>query len=485
VLFNSFQFLIFFPCVIILYYVLPLRYRNWMLLVASYYFYMCWKPEYIVLILFSTAMNYFFGLQINVNADKPRLKKTIFIIVIIVNIAFLVFFKYLNFFGGTITAICRAFSIPFSAPTLNIILPVGISFYTFQTMSYSIDVYKGKIEPERNFLTFALFVSFFPQLVAGPIEQASNLLPQLKQSHKFSYENISYGLKLMAWGFFKKMVIADRLAAFFVDPVYQNLNNYSGGVLIVATVAFAIQIYCDFSGYSDIAKGCAKTMGVDLMVNFRAPYLSTSVTEFWKRWHVSLTSWFREYVYIPLGGNRKGTAKRILFVFITFLLSGLWHGADWSFAIWGLLQALAMTLESFLTKDKKRLYREHLSPVLRWSVTPLVFLFACFAWVFFRADSIFDAGYVLSNAFVGISKPLQYFKSAILPVFPGTMATIIIAFSLVALVVFDVCNEKRDVILQISKLSKPIRLLIYVTFLVLLILFIPKEISSAFIYFQF
>ena len=484
-LFNSFQFLIFFPIVLVLYYALPCRCRNWMLLAASYYFYMCWKPELIVLILFSTALNYFFAIGMQRSAHRPRLKKALLITTVAINLSFLIFFKYLNFFGETLTAFCRAFSIPFSAPVLNILLPVGISFYTFQTMSYSIDVYKGKTVPERNFITFALFVSYFPQLVAGPIEQSTNLLPQLKKEHRFSYENVSYGLKWMAWGFFKKMVIADRLAALFVDPVYQNAENYTGGALVLATMAFAIQIYCDFSGYSDIARGCAKTMDIDLMVNFRAPYIATSVTDFWKRWHISLTSWFREYVYIPLGGNRKGPRKRILFVFITFSLSGLWHGADWTFVIWGLLQAVAMTIEGLIVKDKKLLLRERTSPLLKWLLPIPVFLFSSFTWVFFRADSLSDAFYVLRHSFVGLTNPFVYIKNACLSLFPGITVTLVLVLALVALFTFDVQNEKQDVMLRISALRAPVRLLIYASFLILLLLFIPKGMSSAFIYFQF
>ncbi|MDE6455329.1 MAG: MBOAT family protein, partial [Dysosmobacter sp.] len=350
-LFNSFRFLIFFPCVFFLYYALPFRFRKYMLLAASYYFYMCWKPEFIVLILLSTAIDYFCGLGIGKHRTSRRASRAFLAVSLFMNLGLLFFFKYFNFFGETLTALCRAVSIPFTAPALEVILPVGISFYTFQTLSYTIDVYRGRLEPERDFVSFALFVSFFPQLVAGPIETAANLLPQLKQEHPFSYDNAAWGLKLMAWGFFKKLVVADRLAALFVDPVCENPAEYSGGAFAVAAAAFAIQIYCDFGGYSDIARGCAKTMGVDLMVNFKAPYLfSASVTEYWKRNHISLSEWFHDYVYISLGGNRKGPWKRALFVTVTFFLSGLWHGAGWTFVIWGLLQALYLNVESIFRR---------------------------------------------------------------------------------------------------------------------------------------
>lgn len=286
-LFTSFRFLAFFPCVFLLYYALPFRFRKYMLLAASWYFYMCWKPEFIVLLLLSTAVDYFCGIAIERRRTSPGRGKAFLGLSLAVNLGLLFFFKYFNFFGETLTALCRWISIPFTAPSLDIILPVGISFYTFQTLSYTIDVYRGKLNAERDFVTFALFVSFFPQLVAGPIERASNLLPQLKEEHPFSYENAAYGLKLMTWGFFKKLVIADRLAALLVDPVFENPANYSGGAFLIAAAAFAIQIYCDFGGYSDIARGCARTMGIQLMVNFKAPYLSLSVTEFWRRWHIS------------------------------------------------------------------------------------------------------------------------------------------------------------------------------------------------------
>jgi len=307
---------------------------------------MCWKAEFIVLLLLSTAVDYFCGLGIEKYRTSPRRAKGFLALSLTMNLGLLFFFKYLNFFGETLTALCRVVSIPFSAPALEIILPVGISFYTFQTLSYTIDIYRGKLAAERDFVTFALFVSFFPQLVAGPIEKAANLLPQLKEEHPFSYDGATYGLKLMAWGFFKKLVIADRLAALFVDPVFESPENYSGGAFLISAAAFAFQIYCDFGGYSDIARGCAKTMGIELMVNFKAPYLfSTSISDYWKRNHISLSKWFHDYVYIPLGGNRKGTWKKALFVTITFGLSGLWHGAGWTFVIWGLLQALYLNVE--------------------------------------------------------------------------------------------------------------------------------------------
>ena len=408
--FASIHFLIFFPCVFFLYYALPFRFRKYMLLAASYYFYMCWKPEFIVLILVSTAIDYFCGLGIAKHRDNRPRAKALLWVSMCANLGLLFFFKYFNFFGETLTALCRAVSIPFSAPTLDIILPVGISFYTFQTMSYTIDVYRGKLEAEHDFITFALFVSFFPQLVAGPIEKAKNLLPQLKTEHPFSYEDAAYGLKLMAWGFFKKLVVADRLAALFVDPVYQNLSAYTGGALVAATAAFAFQIYCDFGGYSDIARGCAKTMGIDLMVNFKAPYLfSKSISEYWHRNHVSLSEWFRDYVYISLGGNRKGPWKKMLFITITYFLSGLWHGAGWTFVVWGLLQALYLNIESLLGVGKRSTPKNRILALFHGAAARLVtFALCCFSLIFFRADTMSDASYVIRHCLDGISHPLAY-----------------------------------------------------------------------------
>ena len=488
-LFNSFRFLFFFPCVFFLYYALPFRFRKYLLLTASYYFYMCWKPEFIVLILLSTAIDYFCGLGIGKYRANPRAAKGFLTLSLTVNLGLLFFFKYLNFFDETLTALCHAVSIPFSAPALDIVLPVGISFYTFQTLSYTIDVYRGRLKPERDFITFALFVSFFPQLVAGPIEKASNLLPQLREERPFSYENAAYGLKLMAWGFFKKLVVADRLAALLVDPVFENPANYSGGAFLIAAAAFAIQIYCDFGGYSDIARGCAKTMGVDLMVNFKAPYFATSLTDFWRRWHISLTDWFREYVYIPLGGNRKGPWKKALFVTVTFFLSGLWHGAGWTFIVWGLLQALYLNIEALFLRSRTIAPSAHTAGP--WSrckslLSRLVtFVLCCFSWIFFRAASMDDALYILRYSIVGGKTPVLYVKNALWVLYPGTVLTAVLLLSLALLFLFDWANESGDTIAKLSARPIYVRWPVYIAFLLLLLLLIPKEGVAPFIYFQF
>ena len=490
--FTSIRFVIFFPCIFILYYAVPFRFRKYLLLAASYYFYMCWKAEFIALIMISTAIDYFCGLGIEKYRGVKSRTKVFLTVSMCMNLGLLFFFKYMNFFGETLTAVCRAVSIPFSLPTLNIILPVGISFYTFQTMSYTIDVYRGKMDAEHDFITFALFVSFFPQLVAGPIEKAKNLLPQLKAEHPFNYENATYGLKLMAWGFFKKLVIADRLAAIYIDPVYQNLHSYTGGALVIATAAFAFQIYCDFSGYSDIAKGCARMMGIDLMVNFRAPYLSVSIREFWKRHHISLTDFFRDYVYIPLGGNKKGPWKRALFTTITFSLSGLWHGAGWNFVIWGLLHSTYMNIENALRTclaARKKAGGGYIhnccslgKRILSWAIT---FALCSFAWIFFRAETMADAGYIIRHCLDGIGSPVQYCLNAYRDIGPGMYAFFVTVFALMLLLTYDIVNEKKDTIQAVSELPVYLRWPIYISFMLVLLLLMYQESTAPFIYFQF
>lgn len=481
-LFNSLPFLIFFPCVFVLYYALPFQLRKYMLLIASYYFYMCWKPEFIVLILLSTLVDYFCGLGM---VRYPERKKWLLAVSLAMNLGLLFFFKYLNFFGETLTALCRAVSIPFSAPALNIILPVGISFYTFQTLSYTLDVYRGKLEPERDFVTFALFVSFFPQLVAGPIEKATDLLPQLKEEHPFTYENAAWGAKLMVWGFFKKMVVADQLAVLIVDPVYQNLGKYEGGALVLATCAFAFQVYCDFGGYSDIARGAARMMGVDLMVNFKSPYFfSHSIGNYWQRNHISLSRWFTEYVYIPLGGSRKGRVKQYWFTTVTFFLSGLWHGAEWSFVVWGLLQAVYLNLERAFHRGKE----PPKSPPLHLLAIVTTFALSCFSLIFFRAANIEEALYVVRHLLWGIGSPVLYVKTALSTLNPGMIETAVLAGALLLLFLFDLADERTDAIAMVSRWPVAIRWACYLGLVMIVLVFGvygPGYDVKAFTYFQF
>ena len=332
-LFNSIHFIFFFPIVVICYFLINPKYRWSLLLAASYYFYMSWNIKYLILILTSTIITYFSGIFI-ANTEMPSKRKIILALSLISNLSILFFFKYFNFTIDSINGILNTFNSGIGLPNMKFLLPVGISFYTFQALSYSIDVYRDKIKPEKHFGIYALYVSFFPQLVAGPIERSGNLIPQLKKKHTFEYNRVTDGLKLMLWGYVKKVVVADRLAI-VVNNVYNNVHSYEGASLVLATVFFGIQIYCDFSGYSDIAIGAAHTMGYDLTDNFKRPYYSKTISEFWRRWHISLSTWFKDYLYIPLGGSRVSILRYYFNIFITFLISGLWHGANWKFAIWG------------------------------------------------------------------------------------------------------------------------------------------------------
>jgi D-alanyl-lipoteichoic acid acyltransferase DltB (MBOAT superfamily) len=326
-------FAIFLPIVFIVYWALPHKCRWLLLLAASYYFYMSWNPKYVFLILFTTVISYSAARLLEIMESKKK-KTWILAGTAVLCLGVLFLFKYFNFISESVTDFLSLFAIQLNPITLNLILPVGISFYTFQTLSYVIDVYKGDVQAEHHFGYYAVFISFFPQLVAGPIERTGNLLPQIKGEHKFDYDQAAYGLKLMAWGYFKKLAIAD-VVSVYVDAAYSSLGTCTGFDLLAAIFFFTIQIYCDFSGYSDIAIGTAKLLGIDLMTNFKSPYFSTSIKEFWSRWHISLSTWFRDYVYIPLGGNRCSKVKRDRNLLITFLTSGLWHGANWTYVVWG------------------------------------------------------------------------------------------------------------------------------------------------------
>jgi len=351
-LFNSLEFLFFFPTVVLLYFLTPYKYRWIILLIASYIFYMAWRAEYALLLVISTLIDYFCSLMMGRYPEEEKQKRKPFLYLsLISNLGILFTFKYFNFFSASFTSLLKSLGYDYAAPAFSLLLPMGISFYTFQTMSYTIDVYHSRLKPEKHLGVFALFVTFFPQLVAGPIERAGNLLEQLKVDHKFSYANVIAGLQLMAWGFFKKIVIADNLAI-MVNNVYNNPTQYTGVSLILATVFFAFQIYCDFSAYSDIAIGSAQVMGFTLMQNFNRPYFSKTIGEFWNRWHISLFTWFRDYLYIPLGGNRVVKWRWYYNLFITFLVSGFWHGANWTFIVWGALHGFYLVFANITAKKE-------------------------------------------------------------------------------------------------------------------------------------
>lgn len=398
-LFNSFAFLAFFPTVVALYFLTPHRFRWILLLAASYYFYGCWKVAYLSLIVISTAVDYVVGLGLGA-ANRTRDRRFLLAASLGVNLGLLFAFKYWGFFAASTTAVLGTFNIAAHFPRLDVLLPVGISFYTFQTLSYTIDVYKGKRPPERHLGVFAVYVAFFPQLVAGPIERSTHLLPQFLREHHFDRERLTAGLRLMLWGMVKKVVIADRLAI-YVDRVYGDAAGHDGITLLVASVMFGFQIYCDFSGYSDIAIGAARILGFDLMTNFRQPYFSQSIREFWQRWHISLSTWFRDYVYIPLGGSRHGTARMYLNVFATFLVSGLWHGANWTFVVWGGLHGLYLTYSILTERPRAAMARaaglDRVPGLLTvWRILATNVL-VTFAWVFFRADSVPEALAILGR----------------------------------------------------------------------------------------
>lgn len=391
-LFNSISFLIFFPIVTLFYYILPSRLRNIWLLMASYYFYMNWNAKYALLILASTVVTYLSGLLIErSNAHNKHNSKYILILCLVFNLGILFVFKYFNFVVG---------SLHIDVPSLNLILPVGISFYTFQALGYVIDCYRSDCKAEHNFINYALFVSFYPQLVAGPIERSTNLLQQIRsvssrtRRELLSYERIRDGLSLMIWGLFLKLVIADRVGI-LVDTVFQEYYRYGSCALILGAIGFGIQINCDFGSYSTIAIGAAKVMGFELMDNFNAPYLATSIGEFWRRWHISLSIWFRDYLYIPLGGNRKGFFRKLINILVVFTVSGLWHGAAWTFVLWGLLHGTYQVIENLF----KPLWRKICMITgantnnfgYRAIKVMITFMLVDFAWIFFRAASVTEA----------------------------------------------------------------------------------------------
>jgi D-alanyl-lipoteichoic acid acyltransferase DltB (MBOAT superfamily) len=409
-LFNSLHFVIFLPIVVAAYFFLPFKYRWAFLLGASYYFYMCWKPEYVLLLLLSTLIDYYAGIQIG-KAASPRKRKLFLLLSLSSNLGILFLFKYFNFLNASARALFDHFNLFYNVPMFEMLLPVGISFYTFQTMSYAIDVYRGDQKPEKHFGTFALYVTFFPQLVAGPIERSTTLMPQFYERHDFDWRRTLDGLKLMLWGFFKKLVIADRLAG-YVNQIYNDPANADGINLLIATYFFAFQIYCDFSGYSDIAVGTAKVLGFRLMANFERPYLATSIAEFWKRWHISLSTWFKDYLYIPLGGNRVEKWRWCINLFIVFLVSGLWHGANWTFMVWGALHGFYLIF-SILTgnaRDKLRhtLAFDRLPSLVKISQILITFHLVLLAWIFFRANHLTDALLIIekiSQAIMGTAIP--------------------------------------------------------------------------------
>ncbi len=490
-LFNSLQFLVFFPAVVALYFLTPFRLRWILLLSASYYFYACWKVEYLALILFSTAVDYIAGLRMEASA-RPSSRRFWLGASLISNLGLLFAFKYFNFFNDSLRAAFDAFNVFYDVPAFQVLLPVGISFYTFQTLSYTIDVYRGERKAERHLGIFALYVAFFPQLVAGPIERSTRLMPQFFEHHGFSYDRAVDGLRLMLWGFFKKLVIADHIAV-YVNAVYNNPADFTGLPVWIASYFFAFQIYCDFSGYSDIAIGSARVLGYDLMENFRRPYFSKSIAEFWRRWHISLSTWFRDYVYIPLGGSRVARRRLYYNLMVVFVVSGLWHGANWTFVVWGALHGAYMVASLLSRGLRDRLWTtvgEGLAPLARRGWMPdaallrrhlavfVTFHLVLFAWVFFRANTIGDAAIILDNLFTFDSLAVT------IPAF-GFYDLLLAAMGIGFMEGVHLLERKRGVVGLVRGFPTWLRWGVYYGMTMWILLFGAYGKEQAFIYFQF
>ena len=472
-IFNSIIFLTFMPLVFITYWSLkksPLIYQNLVLLIASYIFYGWWDWRFLILIAISTITDFVIGKKIS-NSFKKNKKKVLLIISLLINIGLLGFFKYFNFFITSIQESIESLGFIVNTWTLNIILPVGISFYTFQTLSYSIDIYRGKIKHTNDLISFAVFVSFFPQLVAGPIERASHLLPQFLKKREFNYQFAISGISLITYGLFKKLVIADRLAI-YVNNIFAEIDNSNTISLLLGIIFFSFQIYADFSGYSLIARGISKLLGFNLMVNFNKPYLANNISEFWKRWHISLSTWFRDYLYIPLGGNRVSTLKNYYNLIIVFLISGLWHGANWTFIIWGAIHGFYIII--YLIYKKLVKPKKTVNKIRQLVNISIVYLLVTFAWIFFRASSY-------DQAFEYIYKMFEFDFSLNLAQISAEKGplNLVLSFAVIALLFISYLLPKN---LSFKKQSTHI---IFNVITILIIFLIGINGKAEFIYFQF
>jgi D-alanyl-lipoteichoic acid acyltransferase DltB (MBOAT superfamily) len=481
-LFNSLDFAIFLPIVFLLYWFVAqknLKLQNALLVLVSYVFYGWWDWRFLSLIIFSTVVDYLIGQRLRAE-DKQSKRKALLWTSIIVNLGFLGFFKYYNFFLENFVDAFSLFGMQINANSLNIILPVGISFYTFQTLSYTIDVYKKKLEPTKDFIAFSAFVCFFPQLVAGPIERATNLLPQFYKKRTFEYHKAVDGMRQILWGLFKKVVIADNCAE-FANQIFNNSSDMNGSTLVLGAIFFTFQIYGDFSGYSDIAIGTSRLFGFDLKQNFATPYFSRDIAEFWRRWHISLSTWFRDYLYIPLGGSRGGTWMKVRNTFAIFLVSGFWHGANWTFIIWGALNAIYF-LPLLLTNNNRKnlgvVAEGKLFPSFRELFAMLTtFMLTVFAWIFFRAENVSHAltyvGGIFSKTIIDI------------PVFTGRFKALFIVCIIMAFLCIEWFGRKDEFAIQYLgiKRKRTLRYAMYYTIIIAIFLFYVKE--QQFIYFQF
>lgn len=511
-LFNSAAFLIFFPVVTTTYFLLPHRFRWVLLLAASCYFYMAFIPSYILILAVTITVDYFAGLGLE--KFEGQKKRWVLIASIITNIGMLAFFKYFNFANENLAALADFIGWNYPIHTLSIILPIGLSFHTFQSLSYTIEVYRGRQKAERHFGYLALYVLYYPQLVAGPIERPQNILHQLREEHPFEYTRVTDGLKWMAWGMFKKVVVADRMVQ-FVNPVYADPTSFGGPALTLATLAFAIQIYCDFSGYSDIALGSAQVMGVRLMKNFDHPYFARSISDFWRRWHISLSTWFRDYVYIPLGGNRVSQPRWAFNLLLTFLISGLWHGANWTYIIWGALHGAYFVLSALLEPLSQRLSaltRLDKLPRLQAALAMLTtFALVTFAWIFFRAATVQDALYIARHLVSGWPAYLAQSGNVLMEGVQNTSqlgfysfvdafftllqpmtdeSRVIIALTILALIILlvvEILQYRGNLLEQLSQKPVYVRRVVYASLLAAILILgtAYASVQQAFIYFQF
>ncbi|MEO6718909.1 MAG: MBOAT family O-acyltransferase [Ferruginibacter sp.] len=486
-LFNSLNFALFVPIVFFLYWFATkgnIKLQNVLLLVSSYFFYACWDYRFLFLLIFSTFLDYYTGLKIY---NAPGKKNRLFWLwlSIIVNLGFLGFFKYYNFFSASFAEALSNVGIRVNPWTLRVILPVGISFYTFHGLSYIIDIYKNRIQPEKNFIIYSVFVSFFPLLVAGPIERATHLLPQIQQKRTFEYTKAADGLRQILWGLFKKIVIADSCAQ-FADTIFNNYPAFNGSTLILGAFFFAIQIYCDFSGYSDIAIGTARLFGIELLRNFAFPYFSRDIAEFWRRWHISLSSWFRDYLYIPLGGSKGGTWMKIRNTLIIFLVSGFWHGANWTFIIWGLLNALYIMPSIIFNTNRNNLdivAQGKIFPSLKELISVVItFCLTTFAWIFFRADSLTAAFRYVKKIFSSST-----FKLPNMSAFSGDPSVYFVLLLVMLFMIVEwLGRERQYAIAKIGHWS-PVaaRWSVYFTLVGVIYYFTFSGRGHLFIYFQF
>lgn len=475
-LFNSFEFLLFFPIVTLLYFVLPHKWRWLHLLIASCIFYMALIPVYILILFFTIIIDYFAGIIIEKSEGRKR--KWFLIMSIVANVGVLAVFKYYNFFIENVNDLLHLANTGSSIPYLKIILPVGLSFHTFQAMSYTIEIYRGRYTAERHFGIYALYVMFYPQLVAGPIERPQNLLHQFREKHSYDADRIYDGLRLMLWGLFKKVVIADRLSL-YVNTVYGDVAGHSGSNLALATIFFAIQIYCDFSGYSDMAIGSARVMGFDLMTNFNRPYFARNIQDFWKRWHISLSTWFRDYVYISLGGNRVSRKKVYFNVVVVFLLSGFWHGANWTFVVWGAFHAILIVIYMF--------YKEFINPkpasanlIRTLFAASATFVLVCISWIFFRAQNMGEAIMILSKI---SSFSFNDFRLVVTgpDIMFGLTATLVSFIMVALLFVNDYLQDTNQRLFH----QKPAADVLYSGLILFLVISFGVFQKTSFIYFQF